>query len=115
MSSRSGSKFFNIFLVSAAVLSLAACSSTDEGMMEEQASSTYGAGQDGITSEGPLSEIYDNGAGGADAGTQADLVVNVGDRVFFGYDSYDLSAQSRTTLEKQAQWLSQYGTLTIAI
>jgi len=49
-------------------------------------------------------------------GSQQDFVVNVGDRVFFETDSSELSAQSRATLDKQAQWLnsySQYGQFTI--
>ncbi len=40
-------------------------------------------------------------------GTQEDLVVNVGDRVFFSTDSFQLSAESRAVLEKQAKWLKQ--------
>lgn len=39
------------------------------------------------------------------AGTQRDLVVNVGDRVFFAFDRYDLRPDARTTLQKQAAWL----------
>ena len=35
-------------------------------------------------------------------------MVNVGDRVFFESDSTELTSQSRSTLEKQAQWLQQY-------
>jgi peptidoglycan-associated lipoprotein len=42
-------------------------------------------------------------------GSQQDFVVNVGDRVFFETDSTDLTPQSRATLDKQAQWLSNYG------
>jgi len=34
--------------------------------------------------------------------------VNVGDRVFFETDSTELTPQARATLDKQAQWLSQY-------
>ena len=52
----------------------------------------------------------------ATPGSQQDFVVNVGDRVFFETDSSELSAQSRATLDKQAQWLnsySQYGQFTI--
>ena len=55
-------------------------------------------------------------AGMATPGSQQDFVVNVGDRVFFETDSSELSAQSRATLDKQAQWLntySQYGQFTI--
>src|SRR4051812_26692091 len=47
-------------------------------------------------------------AGAATPGSQQDFVVNVGDRVFFESDSTELSAQSRSTLEKQAQWLQRY-------
>ena len=46
--------------------------------------------------------------GNAAPGSQQDFVVNVGDRVFFESDSTDLTLQSRTTLDKQAQWLSTY-------
>jgi peptidoglycan-associated lipoprotein len=48
------------------------------------------------------------GAGAAPPGSQQDFVVNVGDRVFFESDSSDLTAQSRATLDKQAQWLATY-------
>jgi peptidoglycan-associated lipoprotein len=55
-------------------------------------------------------------ANNAAPGSQQDFVVNVGDRVFFETDSTDLTPQSRATLDKQAQWLtnySQYSQLTI--
>jgi peptidoglycan-associated lipoprotein len=41
-------------------------------------------------------------------GSQQDFVVNVGDRVFFETDSSELTEQARATLDKQAQWLSNY-------
>jgi peptidoglycan-associated lipoprotein len=47
-------------------------------------------------------------AGAATPGSQQDFVVNVGDRVFFESDSTELTAQSRATLDKQAQWLQLY-------
>jgi peptidoglycan-associated lipoprotein len=47
-------------------------------------------------------------ASAAIPGSQQDFVVNVGDRVFFDTDSSELSAQARATLDKQAQWLSNY-------
>jgi peptidoglycan-associated lipoprotein len=47
-------------------------------------------------------------AGAAAPGSQQDFVVNVGDRVFFETDSSELTDQSRATLDKQAQWLSNY-------
>jgi peptidoglycan-associated lipoprotein len=48
-------------------------------------------------------------ASAATPGSQQDFVVNVGDRVFFNSDSSELTPQSISTLEKQAQWLKSYG------
>src|SRR6516225_10305830 len=50
-----------------------------------------------------------NAGGAATPGSQQDFVVNVGDRVFFETDSSELTPQARTTLDKQAQWLNNYG------
>ena len=47
-------------------------------------------------------------ASAATPGSQQDFVVNVGDRVFFETDSSELTTQSRATLDKQAQWLTNY-------
>jgi peptidoglycan-associated lipoprotein len=54
-------------------------------------------------------------AGVATPGSQQDFVVNVGDRVFFQTDSSELTPQSRSTLDKQAQWLQQYGSYAFTI
>ena len=48
-------------------------------------------------------------------GSEQDFTVNVGDRVFFESDSTELATQSRGTLDKQAQWLQQYGNYTFTI
>lgn len=42
------------------------------------------------------------------AGTQRDLVVNVGDRVFFDVEKSDLTAKARATLDRQVAWLKQH-------
>jgi peptidoglycan-associated lipoprotein len=47
-------------------------------------------------------------ASAAAPGSQQDFVVNVGDRVFFDTDSTELTQQSISTLDKQAQWLRSY-------
>jgi peptidoglycan-associated lipoprotein len=56
-----------------------------------------------------------NAAGMATPGSQQDFVVNVGDRVFFDTDSTELTAQSRATLDKQAQWLTTYNRYSFTI
>jgi len=48
-------------------------------------------------------------------GTQQDLVVNVGDRVFFDTDQSSLRADARATLQRQAAWLNQYPTLRVTL
>ncbi|HMF26918.1 MAG TPA: peptidoglycan-associated lipoprotein Pal [Pseudolabrys sp.] len=56
----------------------------------------------------PGEDAQANAAGQATPGSQQDFVVNVGDRVFFETDSSELTPQSRSTLDKQAQWLTNY-------
>jgi len=56
----------------------------------------------------PGEDAQANAAGQATPGSQQDFVVNVGDRVFFETDSSELTTQSRATLDKQAQWLTNY-------
>ncbi len=55
------------------------------------------------------------GGGSGAPGSQQDFITNVGDRVFFELDSTDLTPQSRTTLDKQAQWLVSYNRYSFTI
>lgn len=99
-------------MIFAALLIVSACSTTDEDALATDQASME---RDGI-SDGPLQDIYQGDVNqGPVPGTQADLVVNVGDRVFFGYDSYDINAESRGVLDNQARWLAQYPNLSITI
>ena len=78
--------------VFAAAALLAACESTPD-------QSAAGAGQ----------------ATGPRPGSQEDLVVNVGDRVFFDFDRYDVRADGRPTLQRQAEWLQRYNTVNVQV
>src|SRR5262245_6390248 len=53
--------------------------------------------------------------GTAAPGSVEDFQVNVGDRVFFDYDSYEIRADAQDTLNKQAAWLSQYANYAITV
>jgi peptidoglycan-associated lipoprotein len=56
------------------------------------------------------------GSGGpAKPGTQEDLVVNVGDRVFFEFNASDLTSEARATLDRQAAWLKKYSSVDVTI
>lgn len=48
-------------------------------------------------------------------GSQEDLAATAGDRVYFGYNLSALSPEARSTLDRQAAWLKQYGNLTITV
>ena len=48
-------------------------------------------------------------------GSEQDFIVNVGDRVFFDYDQYDVRADARPILDAQARWLNQYRSVRVRI
>jgi len=48
-------------------------------------------------------------------GSQEHLVISVGDRVFFGYDKYNLSGDAQRVLQGQAAWLKKYTGKTITV
>ena len=49
------------------------------------------------------------------AGSVEDFRVSVGDRVFFGYDRFDLTPEARSVLERQAAWLRQYPNVRVLV
>ena len=92
---------FNILGMIAAVALVAAC----ETAPKEEAAS---GGSGGTTASSSSSSAAAPAAPmGPKMGSQEDLVVNVGDRVFFDFDKYSLGSESRRVLEKQAVWLKK--------
>ncbi|AYN86599.1 MULTISPECIES: peptidoglycan-associated lipoprotein Pal [Commensalibacter] len=91
----------NIKLISAfgAALLLAACSGGDH----KGATTGNGGGTQAPTVSGPV------------PGSQADLVANVGDRVFFEFNSNKLTDDARATLNRQADWLKKYPNVQVMI
>ena len=93
-------------LAAAALLGACASGSEDKG-------SASGAGS--VADAKPV-ESYTTPLGGSmAAGSQEDLVANVGDRVFFDFDKYNLDDKSRATLDKQAAWLNANPSVSIII
>ena len=99
-------RFLMMFAV---VVLVGACSTKDKSGSIDDENITI-TERENIT-DGPLAGIYDDPINSqslsAGAGSAQDFVVNVGDRLYFGYDSYSLSSEARQTLENQAQWLNQ--------
>lgn len=48
-------------------------------------------------------------------GSAEDFIVNVGDRVFFGFDKFDLTPEATATLDRQGAWLKQYPAVTVTL
>ena len=83
-----------------ALLVLAACSSSPEAP--------------------PPGPIGPGGPGGISSssfgpGSQQDLAQNAGDRVFFAFDSAEISSEGQQILQRQAQWLRRYPNVSVTI
>jgi peptidoglycan-associated lipoprotein len=83
----------NVLIALAAVGALSACASRPEPTP---------------TPEAPSQPSQPSQPSGPTPGSVEDFRVSVGDRVFFGYDRFDLTPEARQVLERQAAWLRQY-------
>ena len=104
---------WNILVIFLVGLGLAACETTPEDTGSAAGSGTSastGGSQGSTTGSAVASRPVPTGPR---RGSQEDLVTNVGDRVFFDFDSIDLKVDARATLEKQAQWLQQNPGVTV--
>jgi peptidoglycan-associated lipoprotein len=97
---------FKLLTLFAAALLVAACETAPE---ETAATDTGGA-----MVEQPAAQPAPAPTGPV-PGSQEDLLLNVGDRIFFAFDRSDLNADSRATLEKLASWMTTYQNVTITI
>ncbi len=99
------------------VLFVSACTTTPKDTADSSGSGSSGV-FNSTTSEEEASSASSE-EGGSDTsivpGSQEDLIVNVGDRVFFGYDSADLDSDAKELLQAQAAWLKQHNKALITI
>ena len=101
---------FSLVTTFAAALLLAACSTPSE-----EASTTSGSGSSGTGTTSQSSGTTGSTIPGPAAGSQEELTVEVGDRVFFDYDKYDVRADQRGTVEALAAWLDTNPSVTLTI
>jgi peptidoglycan-associated lipoprotein len=110
-------RFKLLALLAVSTFALAACGTAKEEQPYAD-SVVEGQGQfEGGTGDSMLADGT-NGAGVQGTGvpgSQEDLTVNVGDRVYFGYDRYDLTPEALQQLQLQSQWLAQYPNVNITI
>jgi peptidoglycan-associated lipoprotein len=48
-------------------------------------------------------------------GTVQDFVINIGERIYFDTDQYDIRSDAQPTLAAQAQWLNRYSAVRVRI
>lgn len=100
---------YRFLILFAALILVTACESDPD--QDAMTTTQY----DSTTTTGPGYDGAGGVAGQAVPGSSEDFVQNIGDRVFFGYDSSDLSSEARDTLNRQANWLNQYSNLTVTV
>lgn len=107
---------FSYVICALAGLALAACESSPEvnSSATGDGSSSGAASQSGTG--GPVTGGVTSQQVTAQApGSAEDFVVNVGDRVLFGLNRFDLSPEARTTVENQVIWLKRFPSVTITV
>ena len=100
--------------VGLAVVAMAACT--------PRRPATDGAVPGGTTTPGgetyptrPGGGVEGGNIGSAVPGSEQDFVVNVGDRVYFDLDSYEVRSDAFPRLDAQAAWLNRYPQVQIRI
>ena len=96
------------------VFFLAACSTTPKDTADSSGSGSSSSSSDVSSEEGTIIETSPETASIV-PGSQEDLIVNVGDRVFFNYDSSDLDSDAQELLQDQVAWLKQYSDVSVIV
>ena len=103
--------FYKFLISTFLILFVAACATTPKDSADSSGSGSSSSGSD-VSSEGTITETTGSGIV---SGSQEDLIVKVGDRVFFGYDSSDLDSDALELLQDQVAWLKQNSDVSVTI
>ena len=63
----------------------------------------------------PTGPVDGSNMGAAMPGSEQDFVVNIGDRIYFDLDSYDVRSDAYPRLDAQVAWLQRYPQVTVRI
>ena len=107
--------FAAFFLVAACETAPEETASTAGSGAATSSSTSAGVSGEAVSTEPSSTEVSTAMTAGPTPGTQEDLVVNVGDRVFFDFDKAVIMAAAEKTLKRQAAWLTQYGGVTVTV
>ena len=108
---RSSLKTTAVVVAAVAMIAAAGCARrTPAPTPTDTGGSTYPTGPSGPTvPTGPVD------GGPVAPGSVRDFVINVGDRVYFDFDSYSIRSDASRTLAAQAAWLSRYPQVQVRI
>jgi len=99
-----------------AAAALAACASSPKpmGPVATQAPPPPQRGEAGPAPAPPPGPVYE-GQSGPVPGSIRDFTINVGDRVYFDFDKYEVRDDARPLLDAQANWLRRYSAVRVRI
>lgn len=101
---------FSLVTTFAAALLLAACSTPSD-----ETANTGGSGSSGTSTTSSTTDSGSSTIARPGPGTQEELTVEVGDRVFFDFDQYNVRADQRPTVEALAAWLDTNPSVTLTL
>ena len=104
--------FYKFLISTILVLFVAACATKPKDSADASGSGGNGSDSSVSSEDGTITETAGSGV---ISGSQEDLIVNVGDRVFFGYDSSDLDSDALELLQDQVAWLKQNSDVSVTI
>ena len=107
--------FIKLFTGALLVFFLAACSTTPKDTADSSGSGSSSSSSDVSSSGSDSSSESSAESASIEPGSQEDLIVNVGDRVFFNYDSSELDGDAQELLQDQVAWLKQYSDVSVII
>jgi peptidoglycan-associated lipoprotein len=99
-------------VLAAAAVSFAACSSRPKPQLPVSTPTPPSASQPAPTNQPPPVASQSIGAV---PGSQQDFVINVGERVYFDFDSYSIRGDAQPVLAAQAGWLRRYPNVRVRI
>ncbi|NBB61458.1 peptidoglycan-associated lipoprotein Pal [Pseudomonas sp. ODNR1LW] len=106
------SRILTLAMVGCAVAAMAACARKPvEGAVQPTTPTAPTGPAYPTAPTGPVN----GGSMGPVAGSEQDFVVNVGDRIYFDLDSYEVRPEAMPRLDAQAQWLQRYPSVMVRL
>lgn len=107
------SNLIRLAVIGLGVAALSACARTQPAPVTPDAPAPAPSGPAYPTA--PTGPVSGGNVGAVVPGSEQDFVVNVGDRVYFDLDSYQINTSAYPRLDAQADWLRRYPQVTVRI